>query len=161
MREREIWVFHLLILSGQSKLYSAVNTEEAHHSTTNNEELYYSTVNCEELYYSNAKMIEMRRNEMPPQHSFQINMEENPAYVVGRPGTVTVRWLLVIYPLSATFTKYILFIKRMSVYMVCRHILVHVHNLKLTTERVCVCMVLMKRKYMAVVKRRCSAVEGS
>ena len=95
--------------------YSAVNTEEAHHSTANNEELYYSAanneevyysavnseelyysaVNSEELYYTNAKelnTIEMRRNdagEMPPQHSFQINMEENPAYVVGRPGTVT------------------------------------------------------------------------
>ena len=75
--------------------YSAVNTEEAHHSTANNEEVYYSAVNSEELYYTNAKelnTIEMRRNdagEMPPQHSFQINMEENPAYVVGRPGTVT------------------------------------------------------------------------
>ena len=85
--------------------YSAVNTEEAHQSTANNEEVYYSAVNneevyysavnSEELYYTNAKELnktEMRRNdavEISPQHSFQINMEENPAYVIGRPGTVT------------------------------------------------------------------------
>ena len=84
--------------------YSAVNAEEPHHSTANNEELYYSavnseevyysTVNSEELYYTNAKELnktEMRRNdagEISPQNSLQINMEENPAYVVGRPGTV-------------------------------------------------------------------------
>ena len=84
--------------------YSAVNTEEAHQSTANNEEVYYSAVNneevyysvvnSEELYYTNAKEMnktEMRRNdagEIPPQNSLQINMEENPAYVVGRPGTV-------------------------------------------------------------------------
>ena len=72
--------------------YSAANNEEAHHSTANNEEPYYSTVNDEELYNSELNMIEIRRNdayEMPPHHSFQINMEKNPAYVVGRPGTVT------------------------------------------------------------------------
>ena len=76
--------------------YSAVNTEEAHHSTANNdsEEVYYSAVNTEELYYANAKELNktvMRRNdagEIPPQNSLQINMEENPAYVVGRPETV-------------------------------------------------------------------------
>ena len=59
--------------------YSAVNTEEAHHSTANNdsEEVYYSAVNTEELYYANAKELnktEMRKNdtyEMPPQHSNQ------------------------------------------------------------------------------------------
>ena len=84
--------------------YSAVNTREAHQSTANNEEVYYSAVNSEEvyycavnseeLYYTNAKELnqtEMRRNdvgEIPPQNSLQINMEENPAYVIGRPGSV-------------------------------------------------------------------------
>ena len=82
-----------------------MNAEQAPYSTTNNEELYYSTPNCdglyystpnreEAVYYSNVKelnAIEVTRNdacEMPPQHSFQINMEENPAYEVGRPRTV-------------------------------------------------------------------------
>ena len=60
----------------------------------NSEEVYYSAVNSEELYYTNAKELnktEMRRNdagEISPQNSFQINMEENPAYFIGRPGTV-------------------------------------------------------------------------
>ena len=74
--------------------YSTANNEEVYYSAVNNEEVYYSAVNSEELYYTNAKELnktEMRRNdagEIPPQHSFQINMEENPAYVVGRPETV-------------------------------------------------------------------------
>ena len=75
--------------------HSTANNEELYYSTVNSEEVYYSAVNSEELYYSNAKelnTIEMKRNdavEMPLQNSLQINMEENPAYVVGRPGTVT------------------------------------------------------------------------
>ena len=69
--------------------YLAVNTEEAHYSTASDEQPYYSTVNSEEPYYSNTKefdAIEMKRNdayETPPQQSFQICVEENPAYRVG------------------------------------------------------------------------------
>ena len=74
--------------------YSTPNSEELYYSTVNSDGLYYSTPNSEELYYSNVKelsAIEVTRNdacEMPPQHSLQINMEENPAYEVGRPRTV-------------------------------------------------------------------------
>ena len=56
--------------------------------------MHYSAVNTEELYYTNAKELnktEIRRNdagEISLQNSLQINMEENPAYVVGRPETV-------------------------------------------------------------------------
>ena len=49
-----------------------------------------------------------------------------------------IRWLLVIHPLSVTFTK-ILFIKSVSVYMVCRHISVAIHNLEID-HREGVCM---------------------
>ena len=74
--------------------YSTPNGEELYYSTPNGEELYYSTPNHEEVYYSNVKelnAIEVTRNdacETPSQHSFQINVQENPAYEVGRPGTV-------------------------------------------------------------------------
>ena len=67
---------------------------EAHYSTANSEEPYYSTANREEPYYSNTQemdVIEMKRNnayETPSRHSFQISVEENPAYEVGRPRTV-------------------------------------------------------------------------
>ena len=117
-----LWDFHLAVLTGLSKPYSAGNAEQAPHSTTNNEELYYSTPNREELYYSTPNheelyystpnheelyystpnseelyysmpkemnAIKLTRNdapEMPSQHS--LNVEENLAYGVGKPGTV-------------------------------------------------------------------------
>ena len=68
-----------------------MNTEEEHYSTANSEEPYYSTVNRGEPYTQERNAIEMKRNaayEKPPQHSFQISLEENPAYEVGRPRTV-------------------------------------------------------------------------
>ena len=68
-----------------------MNTEEA---PANSEEPYYSTANREEPYYSNTQerdAIEMKRNdayETLPLHLFQISVEDNPAYEVGRPTTV-------------------------------------------------------------------------
>ena len=86
---------HHSTANNEEVYYSTANSEEVYYSAVNSEEVYYSAVNSEELYYTNAKELnktEMRMSdavEMPLQNSLQINMEENPAYVVGRPGTVT------------------------------------------------------------------------
>ena len=86
---------HQSTANNEEVYYSTANNEELYYSAANNEEVYYSAVNTEELYYTNAKELnktEIRRNdagEISLQNSLQINMEENPAYVVGRPGTVT------------------------------------------------------------------------